>query len=267
MRSVGTLALFLCVLLASCRSSESPSWSRGAADPERLDSLLRERLGFPPESAGIRAALDPLLARLRARPPRDTSFAERVRAIASVLGAPGGIASVTNPDDTDLVPSLAIRRGRGGCVPLAFAWRALGETVGLRLEPVLLPGHVTLRDPAGRFVDPLSWRERSRVFYDSAFRIAGRPAYADFRLRPLGLEAAMAIQGGLLAWKSGRLEEAREAFEVAARSAPGLPEAEGNLGLVLDALGARDSARAHLSRALAGDPLNEAAARRLEALR
>lgn len=201
-------------------------------------------------------------------PPRDTSFDERVRAVAAVLAGRDGIAAVTNPDDTDLVPSLAFQRRRGGCTSLALAWRILGDEVGLHLEPVLLPGHMTLRErSSGRFVDPLRGCERSAPFYDSVFRIARRPAYAGFPIRTHGLEAAMALQGGLIAWKAGREREALDAFRTSTLLAPGLPEAEGNLGLLFESLGERDSARVHLAVAVAGDSLNAEAARRLDALR
>lgn len=175
--------------------------------------------------------------------------------------------SVLQPSDTDLVPSLSLERHRGGCTSLGLAWRILGERVGLQLVPVLLPGHLTLRDSSGRFVEPLRGIERSKAFYDSAFLLDRRPFYAGLSPRPRGLEAAMAVQGGLLAWKDGRLAEALGAFRVAVALAPGLPEGEGNLGLVFEAMGETDSARAHLAVAVAGDSLNRSAMRRLEALR
>ena len=231
-----------------------------------MDSLLRRDLGFPPASVPLRARLDSLGQGCRS--VRDSSFERRVAAIAAILASSEGIAAVLHPSDTDLVPSLALERHRGGCTSLAFAWLVLGERLGLRLEPVLLPGHLTLRDSSGRFVEPLRGGfERTSSFYDSAFQLARRPAYAALRAAPHGLEAAMAVQGGLLAWKAGHLERARDAFRTACLLAPGLPEAEGNLGLVFEALGEPDSARAHLAIAVAGDSLNHAARLRLEKLR
>lgn len=241
------------------------SWSAASGDVEHLDSLLRGELGFAPASFALRSRLDSLGSGLERF--RDSAFERRVAAVAARLASPGGIAPVLQPSDTDLVPSLALERHRGGCTSLALAWIVLGRKAGLVLEPVLLPGHATLRDSSGRFVEPLrGGLERDSAFYDSAFQLSSRPGYV-LRAAPRGLEAAMAVQGGLLAWKAGRTRRALDAFRTARHLAPGLPEAEGNLGLVFEATGERDSALVHLGVAVAGDPLNHPARARLDALR
>lgn len=233
-----------------------------------MDSLLRSELGREPARLPWREALEPLVQELRAgHRPADTSFSVKVAAVSAVLAGEHGIAPVLEPSDTDLVPSLAFERHRGGCTSLAIAWILLGAEVGLALEPVLLPGHMTLRDASGRFVEPLRGIERSASFYDSAFQLGRRPAYRELIPNPRGIEAAMCVQGGLLAWKGDRLDVALEAFRTATELAPGLPEAEGNLGLVFESLGQKDSARVHLALAVAGDSLNAAARMRLDRLR
>lgn len=263
------LAVAVLALTGFVGCSRSPerdaSWSAASGDVERLDSLLRRELGFAPASFSLGSRLDSLGRGLERF--RDSAFESRVAAVAERLASPEGIAPVPHPSDTDLVPSLALERHRGGCTSLALAWRVLGARAGLRLDAVLLPGHATLRDSSGRFVEPLrGGLERDSVFYDSAFQLSARPGYV-LRAAPRGLEAAMAVQGGLLAWKAGRSRSALDAFRTASLLAPGLPEAEGNLGLLLESTGERDSALVHLGIAVAGDPLHRAARSRLEALR
>lgn len=183
--------------------------------------------------------------------------------MATALSGPEGVEAVLHPSDSDLVPSLAFERHRGGCTSLALAWIVLGGKVGLSLQPVLLPGHMTLRDASGRFIEPLRGVERSAAFYDSSFQLARRPAYAELAPRPRGLEVAMAIHGGLLAWRAGDKAEALHAFRIATLLAPDLPEAVGNLGLLHEAMGNADSALVHLRIAVIGDSLNQAARERL----
>lgn len=233
-----------------------------------MDSLLRIELGREPARLTWREALEPLVLELRSgHVPADTSFSTKVAAVSAVLAGVRGLAPILQPSDTDLVPSLAFERHRGGCTPLAIAWIVLGAEVGLVLEPVLLPGHMTLRDASGRFVEPLRGIERSASFYDSAFQLARRPAYRALAANQRGIEAALFVQGGLLAWRADRLEDALDAFRAATTLAPGLPEAEGNLGLVFESMGTKDSARAHLALAVAGDSLNASAMTRLDRLR
>lgn len=243
------------------RGGDGDAWRRSAARLEGFDSLLRVRLGAPPCASPF-ALLDTLGWALLAPGLADSSFERKVAAVAAVLEAPGGLAPVLQPSDTDLAPSLAFARHRGGCTSLSLAWIVLGRRVGLTLEPVLLPGHMALRDASGRFVEPLRGIERTAAFYDSAFQLGRRPAYADLASHPRGLETALAVHGGLLAWKAGDRAEALDAFRTAALLVPGLPEAEGNLGLLHEALGNEDSARVHLRIAVAGDSLNEAARER-----
>lgn len=258
--------LVMAAHLCGCsQSRDRDHWSRSIGKPERMDSLLRAALDQSPIASPF-AAMDSLADSLRGIHLQDSSFERKVAAIAAALSGPGGVAPILHPSDTDLVPSLAFERHRGGCTSLALAWQILGASVGLRLEPVLLPGHMTLRDPSGRFIEPLRGIERTAAFYDSAFLLSRRTAYANLAPKPQGLEAALAIQGGLLAWRRDGKDEALDAFRTACSLVPGLPEAEGNLGLLHEAMGNRDSALKHLRIAITGDSLNEAARKRLERL-
>jgi tetratricopeptide (TPR) repeat protein len=255
------MALLSAVAMAfggCARGGDGNSWSRSPARFERFDSLLRLRFGESPDPSPF-ALLDTLARTLDTLRLADSSFERKVAAVAAVLAGPGGVEAVLRPSDTDLVPSLSFARHRGGCTSLSLAWIVLGRKAGLALEPVLLPGHMALRDTSGRFVEPLRGIERAAIFYDSAFQLARRPAYAKLVPHRRGLEVALAVHGGLLAWKAGDRSEALDAFRAAVVLAPGLPEAEGNLGLLHEALGSSDSARIHLRIAVAGDSLNQAA--------
>lgn len=179
-----------------------------------------------------------------------------------------GMAPISQPGDSDLVPSLAWERRRAGCVPLVLFWsRALNEH-GIHAAPVLLPGHLVLSMPDGRLVETLRGGTiRAREFYDSAFRLADRPYYAGFRNEPDGVLASMLVHAGLLEWRSGNLRAAESAFETASRICPGLPEAEGNLGLVLEQAGRPKEALEKLDLALQGDRLATKAAEHRAGLR
>jgi len=222
-----------------------------------LDARLRSQLGFPEASRSLDGELDSVGQFLSRQVPSGGNDSTRRAVIARWLDSPAGIAPVLAPDDTDLVPSLAWERHRGGCTSLAFVWQRLAARLGMRLSPVFLPGHVILERPDGKLLESLrGGMERSRAFYDSAFVLARRPAYRNCATDPDALVAALAIQCGLLDWKAGDLDAAREVLEFAVGLAPGLPEAEGNLGLVQEAMGDRVQAMRHLGRAVAGDSLN-----------
>jgi len=262
------VAIGFAVYACGCRQDAY----RELADPtvsdsarvDRLDARLRSLLGFAPRPGALESSLDPVVRGLQAGLPPGAGAPERVEAVARWMD---GVVPVPDPDDTDLVPSLAWERRRGGCTSLAWIWCRLGGRLGLDVQPVLLPGHMALRLSDGRLLEPLrGGRERSPAFYDSVFLLARRPGYVLDRPSPSAIPAAMALQCGLLEWKAGRLREARAALELATRLAPGLPEAEGDLGLVLEALGESDSARSRLRRAVGGDPMNTRAARRLARL-
>lgn len=168
---------------------------------------------------------------------------------------------VLQPNDSDLVPSLAWERRRAGCVPLVLYWSRALASHGIQASPVFLPGHLVLSMPDGRLVETLRGGIiRARGFYDSVFRLADRPYYVGFRTEPEGVLASMLVQAGMLEWRAGNLAGAESAFEAAARICPGLPEAEGNLGLVLEQAGRPEYALEKLDLALRGDRLAAKAA-------
>jgi regulator of sirC expression with transglutaminase-like and TPR domain len=231
------------------------------------DADLRRQLGFGPSPAMWMANVDSVGRKMSSLVEGSASEEEKIAAIAAWMNSPRGIVPVDAPDDTDLVPSLAWQRRRGGCTALAWIWIRLGKALDLELRPVLLPGHVTLRTKGGRFVETLrGGLERTSTFYDSAFQLAKRPAYRLETSDSDVLEASLIVHRGLLLWKRQDMMESENCFRKASELVPGMPEAEGNLGLVLEARGDLPGAREHLAFALAGDSLNEKAKSRWEAL-
>jgi tetratricopeptide (TPR) repeat protein len=239
-----------------------PEFSRVAA----LDLRLRELLEVPRDSFPT-YDLDSVGRALAATLPPDATTEDRLDALSSWFSTASGIRPVLRPEDLDLVPSLLRSRGQGGCTSLAWAWMRMAWAMGIELRPVLLPGHVALRRPDGRYLEPLRHgMERSAAFYDSAFALRGRPGYSLTKAHPAGISAALALHCGLLEWKVGNLRQAASALELSLSLSPGLPEAEGNLGLVLESLEEAERAAFHLRRALLGDPSNLRAADRLARL-
>lgn len=258
-------------MLASCgkggRSGERDPDSRPGTTIPALDAQLREELGFPPPKEGLEVRLQRLADGLSARDWSSVGVEDKVLAIRMVLEGSEGMVPVLTPGDAELVPSLSLEGRRGGCVSQAVAWQFLATRVGWNLQPILLPGHVALRDDHGRWVETLRGGiERDDRFYDSAFQLARRPWYQGYAARPSVIEAAMLVQLGLLRWRHGKTRSAEEAFRQAVLLVPGMPEAEGNLGLLLAAMKVEDSARIHLDRALQGDSLNAKARSILEGL-
>lgn len=234
---------------------------------ERSDAELRRVLGFGPAPAGWMNEIDSVGRRLADGLAPTAAEVQKIAAIAKWLNSPAGVRPELVPNDSDLVPSLAWERHRGGCTALVWIWTRLGRAMDLELEPVLLPGHVVLRTGEGRFVETLrGGMERSRAFYDSAFSLAKRPAYRLDAARVPVLEASLLVHLGLLHWKGQDLANAESCFRRASAIVPGMPEAEGNLGLALEAQGDLPGAREHLGIALAGDSLNDKASVRWEVL-
>lgn len=256
--------------LAGC--SEDPYASLAASEfsetarVARLDERLRSLVDVP--SIGRHALdFDSVGESLARELPAGATDEAKVALLSEWFSRKSGITAVVQPEDADLVPSLASVRLRAGCTSLAWAWIRAASAMGLELRPVLLPGHVCLRRPDGRFLEPLRHgMERTSTFYDSAFGLAGRPGYSLSMENPNGLSAALAVHCGLLEWRAAHLRRAASAFALAADLSPGLPEAEGNLGLVLEELGETEAARARLGKAVLGDPANTRAAGRLARL-
>jgi len=250
-------------LFASCREGVSVD-----ASVEGSDAALRELLGFAPAQAGWELEVDSVGLALAREAGSVASEETKIQVISRWMASPEGVRPRLSPDDTDLVPSLAWRRRRGGCTSLAWIWMRIARAMDLELEPVLLPGHVVLRTSKGRLLETLQGGlERSGAFYDSAFSLSHRPAYRLDATSGQALEASLLVHRGLLSWKRQDLAGAEALLRAAAALVPGLPEAQGNLGLVLLARGDASQAREHLGIALAGDSLNAKARERLDDMR
>jgi tetratricopeptide (TPR) repeat protein len=231
-----------------------------------LDARLRELLGDAhPDSGRVARILDTLDAKVPAvRGLPDYRAKEDVSGSLEEIG----LVPVPRPGDSDLVPSLAWERRRAGCVPLALFWTHALRRLGDSAVPVFLPGHLAISSGNGRLIEPMKMGiQRGRAFYDSVFQLGARPYYAAFRPDSGAVLASMLVQSGLIEWRDGRKENARSAFQAAANLCPGLPEAEGNLGLVMEELGREDEAKEHLESAVHGDRLAIAALGHLDRLR
>jgi len=259
-------AILLSILFAGCAK---PTDYSAYADKNRpmlariasLDARLRGLLGDArPDTLRVPRMLDSLDSALgnRGATENDTTMVGR---ISSTL-AKAGMVPVLQPGDSDLVPSLAWERRRGGCVPLGLMWWHLLRSRGMPAMPVLVPGHLVVATGQGRLVETLRggiFREWS--FYDSAFRLAERPYYRAMLPDSNAILAAMLVQAGLIEWRKSSLGSAESAFAAAVRICPGLPEAEGNLGLVLQESGRESEGSARVAAALRGDPLADASRR------
>jgi len=260
------LFLVAAALLCGCRRGFDYS---GFADgtcllPGRislLDSRLRELLGDAhPDSSRLSAIVDSVDALVGAASGTSMTDSDALASVASGFDRIG-MVPVLQPNDSDLVPSLAWERRRAGCVPLVLFWSRALASHGIQASPVFLPGHLVLSMPDGRLVETLRGGGlRARGFYDSVFRLGDRPYYAGFRSEHEGILASMLVHAGLLEWRAGNPVGAASAFEAAVRICPGLPEAEGNLGLVLEQTGRSKEALEKLDLALRGDHLAAKAA-------
>lgn len=252
--------------LCGCRSGFDYSGFSDGTRPlpgrvASLDSRLRGLLGEAhPDSSRLSTIVDSVEALAESASGASMTDSGILAAVASGFDRIG-MEAIVQPGDSDLVPSLAWERRRAGCVPLVLFWSRVLQVRGIHAVPVFLPGHLVLSMPDGRLVETLRGGTiRAREFYDSAFRLADRPYYAGFRSEPEGILASMLAHAGLLEWRAGNLRAAESAFEAAARICPGLPEAEGNLGLVLEQAGRPGEALEKLDIALRGDRLAAKAA-------
>ncbi|MEK7391037.1 MAG: hypothetical protein AAB214_00580 [Fibrobacterota bacterium] len=258
MRRMGAILLF--ILFAGCAK---PTDYSAYADGNRpmlvriasLDARLRGLLGEAhPDSTRVPRLLDSLESALEGGSPTEND-STLMRRISSTL-AKVGMVPVLQPTDSDLVPSLAWERRRGGCVPLGLMWCHALRSRGIGAKPAFLPGHLVVADGEGRLIETLRGGiHRDIFFYDSAFRLSERPYYRALRPDSNAILAAMLVQAGLIEWRSASPASAESAFAAAVKICPGLPEAEGNLGLVQQELGRESEGAEHLRTALRGDPV------------
>lgn len=230
-----------------------------------LDARLRELMGEEhPDSTELLRILDTLRSKSpRGESARDTAAKDAVARTLSEIG----IEPVLHPNDSDLVPSLAWSRRKAGCVPLVLFWLESLRNSGLVVQSVLLPGHLAISMGETRWIETLrKGLLRSKPFYDSAFLLEQRPYYRDLRPDSNAVLASMLVQAGLLEWRDDHTGNAEAAFRASIKICPGFPEAEGNLGLILEERGDADEALTHLHIALVGDPLAKKARDRLNRL-
>jgi tetratricopeptide (TPR) repeat protein len=202
-----------------------PSFGEGRRDQESAG--LGELLRIADEVRRSRPRHGSLLAALNASVFRTLGFAREVddRALAFMF-----------------LPSV-LKSRRGGCVGLGMLYLSLAELLTLRMESVLRPGHLYVRVPgAGGHQNVELLRQGEAMpddWYENRFPIPGgkAPAYG----RPLSsgeLLGVVAYNVGNERQASGRLTEARSAFERATQAFPDLAEAHASLGRTLHLLGA-----------------------------
>lgn len=161
---------------------------------------------------------------------------------ASVFGSLGFAREVDDADPGFMLLPSVLKRRRGGCVGLGLLYVSLAELLALPLQCIVRPGHLYVRvpGPSGHVNVELLRRGEAMpdAWYEERFPILGgkAPAYG----RPLSsdeLLGVVAYNVGNDRQASGRLREARDAFERATLAFPDLAEAHASLGRTLHLLG------------------------------
>ncbi len=172
--------------------------------------------------------------------------------------------------DFVLLPSV-LRQRRGSCVGLGTLYLALGESIKVPVEGVVLPGHFFVRVRQARGLRNVELLRHGEEMPDSWYRErypipmgAGR-AYA----RALTSDEVLGVveyDVGNERRRQGRLAEARRAYEQATLHFADLGEAHASLGSVLHLLGALQAAEAAYQAARRVNPALAGLERNLELL-
>jgi hypothetical protein len=268
MKILGTILGLLC-LGGCCGKADYSAYADGRRTTlSRIASLDARLCGLMGEKHPDSTRLLRILDTLRLKSPRSGSATDTASkdAVARTLSEIG-IEPVLHPNDSDLVPSLAWTRRNAGCVPLVLFWLECLRNSGHDAQSVLLPGHIAISMGEQQWIETLrKGILRSKPFYDSAFLLGQRPYYRNLKPDSNAVLASMLVQAGILEWRRDRTRNAESAFRAATKICPGLPEAEGNLGLVLVELDRKHDASRHLAIALKGDALAEKTALQLTRL-
>ena len=236
-RLTRALAAFLLLLPAACRPrSAAPAASRLTPGLLELAEQARRELGA---RFSTRPRSESALAELAGRarralgPKQDRSSLDRLGQLLFVeLGYRREV------DDRTLPPSLlpwVLEQRRGSCVGLGSLYLALGESLGLPLEGVLVPGHFFVRYRGadgprgvellkeGREMPENWYRERYQLPRDNSLYLRGlRP---DETLAVLRFNLANALR------ERGKLARAVEEYRRVVEVLPDFAEAQANLGL------------------------------------
>ncbi len=195
----------------------------------------------PDRTQFARAELERIAERVRQRAVGEPP----ARALARVVFDDLGFAREVDDESLDfvLLPSVLEQR-RGSCVGLGALYLALAERLGLRMQGVMLPGHlfVVLDEHGARRsiellhrgdVMPEGWHQRR-------FGAPAAPAYGRAHT-PDEIVGVVEYDVGNQRKRAGRLTHAQQAFESSRRHFPDFAEAHASAGAVAHLLGRFDA--------------------------
>jgi len=223
-----------------------------------LESLIRKTQGWAPNHALAdslafhRAVLEPRMAAA-------SGIENQVAMLKSFVFDSLGIEPDPGMDDLKFsLPGEILSAKRGSCVGLSLLFLAYAENLGLSLNPVFLPSHLTLRYGGGKqagYLETLRPRlSRDSLFYHQEFSLHMRPWYSEqLPRRKEKALLALAFNFANTLRDAGHPEWAQDMYALIDRELAGFPESNGNLGLLLMKRGDTVLAIQHLREAMKGD--------------
>jgi regulator of sirC expression with transglutaminase-like and TPR domain len=156
-----------------------------------------------------------------------------------------------------LLPRVLADR-RGSCLGLGGLYLALGETAGLTLAGVLVPGHFFVRQLDGHRTRDIELLKRGRQMPPSWYRRKYRvPESSNLYLRTLTPEESLEVLRFNLATplrERGELASAAGHYRQVVARLPAFAEAQANLGLTYQLMGQRKRAEAAYEAAREANP-------------
>ncbi len=227
-----------------------------------LDALASAEIGLPPvpwvgELYRQSGQLKPLLTGAR-------SDSEKVGILNAWIFDTLSIA--TSSDSTSLsgsLPSRVLTNHKGSCLGLTLLYLSFGQTLGLPLYPVFLPGHIIVRFRSPSYTCNIETLRRglarSDAFYRQEFFLNQRPWYKLMDAEDKQALAALVFNLGNTHRAHGDLQYALAEYQLTEEAIPGFPEALGNQGAVYITLGSLKEAEKKLSQSVKGDSVNNPA--------
>lgn len=161
------------------------------------------------------------------------------------------------------LPSEVIRKKNGSCLGLTLIYLALGQTLELPLSPVLMPGHIFIRYHSNSYTCNIETLRRGLArtdsFYLSNFKLNQRPWYQLKSGTPEQALYALLFNLANHHGSHGDWKHALGEYQLILDALPGHPEALGNQGAGLMAMGENKAAEASFLKSLQGDSLSSAA--------
>lgn len=233
---------FWLFLSAGCRRGDLPTAGVPGPLASALLALAAEQGTPPPEVARTWRAIEDLAIRVSAMRPGAGARAGVVDAIARVLFDQVGFQREVERTDPEflLLPSVVAGR-RGSCVGLGALVLAIGETLGIPIAGVMVPGHFFVRElgPGAHNVELL---RRGETMPDAWYvgKYGPWAPSASAYLRPLEIPEVIAVHWfniGNLHRIAGDLPGAAAAYRQAVEDFPTFAEAAASLGAVLQLRG------------------------------